>query len=639
MQAQQFWTRTYQKNIGKMIGVCYRYVGDRSVAEDLAHEAFLKAIEKSEQYHNFGRFEAWLMRINLNTTLDYLRRQPHFQSVDNMELCDDGTETEEEALPAADFTEQEILEAVCSLPDKHRAVFNLYVFEKQKHTQIAETLQIGVRSSKRYLSEARTQLQIKLTNIHKRKKSLLMVLLPFIPHKAHAIDRLCRSKLQHLAVAPTHTSPLAGVNWVAAPKPSVWMTLSAAKVPAVATATAGIAAAAVSGTLIVMQPAAPTEQHNPLSTNKMHDSIGMVVDMGMDTTIVKTMCTSSLPQRQQTPTTKTPATKIIPNHPAKTTAPVVPPLSETPCPCEEGAATSSQTQSDLDDIMRSDYGTVVYVTSQVASKRALEPFTSLTVSSHIDVIIARGDESTAYIAADSNVMDYVRTEVVDVIDKETFEVVGRNLTVSLKRGYPETNFPISVTIYTPHLKEVTLQDLGNVTAYEINEDSFTVTNHGTGSFKCTCLVAKKELVLENNGAGTIDVQYLCYNTLTIKNKSAGSITATETMTKGKTSKVDVQNLGVGRISLKALDVNILTLKNRGAGEISVRGSAGNLIVENEGVGNTKAGSLIAHTAFITQKGGGNTSVYVPKTGTVYILDGTNPSNVKISGGSKVTTKK
>ena len=269
----------------------------------------------------------------------------------------------------------------------------------------------------------------------------------------------------------------------------------------------------------------------------------------------------------------------------------------------------------------------------------MDPFTSLTSSSLIDVTIVQGDESVAYITADANVIDYVLTEVVDVIDPKSFEVVGKNLLVSLKRGYPETNSPISVTIYTPHLKEVTLKGPGNVTAREINEDSFTVTNHGTGNFKCTCLVAKKELVLENNGAGTIDVQYLCYNTLTIKNKSAGSITATETMTKGKTSKVDVQNLGVGRISLKALDVNILTLKNRGAGEISVRGSAGNLIVENEGVGNTKAGSLIAHTAFITQKGGGNTSVYVPKTGTVYILDGTNPSNVKISGGSKVTTKK
>jgi len=622
MQAQQFWTRIYQKNIGKMIGVCYRYVGDRSVAEDLAHEAFLKAIEKSDQYHNFGRFEAWLMRINLNTTLDYLRKQPHFQSVEEVEICDNGTETEEEALPAADFTEQEILEAVCSLPEKQRTVFNLYVFEKQKHTQIAETLQIGVRSSKRYLSEARAQLQARLTNIHKRKKSLLMVLVPFIPHKAHAIDRLCRTKLQHLSVAPAQSSPLAGFNWVAAPKPSTWMVLSAAKVPAVATATAGIAAVAVSGTLIVMQPAAPTEQHNTLSTNEMRDMIGMVADtaalVGDTVPDVETMCTSSLPQ------------------PAKKTSAPVPPLSETetPCPCQE----TTQNQSYLYNIKRISNNNV-YETAQVAYKRKLEPFTSLTSSSIIDVTIARGKESVAYITADSNVIDYVLTEVVDVIDPKSFEVVGRDLIVSLKPRAPKTDSPISVTIYTPHLKEVTLQGLGNVTAYEINEDSFTVTNHGTGSFKCTCLVAKKELVLENNGTGSIDVQYLCYNTLTITNKSAGSITATETMTKGKTSKVDVQNLGVGRISLKALDVNILTLKNRGAGEISVRGSAGNLIVENEGVGNTKAGGLKAHTAFITQKGGGNTSVYVPKTGTVYLLDGTNPSNVKISGGSKVTTKK
>lgn len=626
MQAQQFWTRTYQKNIGKMIGVCYRYVGDRSVAEDLAHEAFLKAIEKSDQYHNFGRFEAWLMRINLNTTLDYLRKQPYFQSVEEVEICDDGTETEEEALPAADFTEQEILEAVCSLPEKQRTVFNLYVFEKQKHTQIAETLQIGVRSSKRYLSEARAQLQARLTNIHKRKKSLLMVLVPFIPHKAHAIDRLCRTKLQHLSVAPVQSSPLAGVNWGTVPKPSAWMALSAAKVPAIATATTGIAIATVSGTLIVLQPSAPTEQQNPLSTNEMRDTIGMVMDTAalvVDTVpdVVETMCTSSLHQPLQT-------------HPTTKPAPV-PPLSETEthCPCQ-GTADSARNQSAPDIINRDNY-TVVYENARVASKRMLEPFTSLTVSSHIDVIIARGDESTAYIAADSNVIDYVRTEVVDVIDRESFEVVGRDLIVSLKPRAPKTDSPISVTIYTPHLKEVTLQGLGNVTAREIVEDSFTVTNQGTGSFKCTCLVAKKNLVLENNDTGSIDVRYVCYDTLTIKNKGTGSIKATEKMVKGKTSRVNVQNLSVGNISLKVLDVTILTIKNRDTGAISVRGRADNLIVENEGEGNIKASGLTASTAYITQKGVGKTDVYVPKTGTVYLLDGTCGCNVKITGGADV----
>ncbi|MBR3578149.1 MAG: sigma-70 family RNA polymerase sigma factor [Bacteroidales bacterium] len=620
MQAQDFWTRTYQKNIGKMIGVCYRYVGDRTVAEDLAHEAFLKAIEKSEQYHNFGSFEAWLMRINLNNTLDYLRKQPHFQSVDDMNICDDGLETEEEPLPAADFTEQEILEAICALPDKQRAVFNLYVFEKQKHSQIAETLKIGERSSKRYLSEARTQLQAMLTNTHKRKKSLLMILLPFIPHKAHAIDRLCRTKLQHLSVAPAQSSPLAGVNWGTVPKPSAWMAISAAKVPAIATATAGIAAVAVSGTLIVLQPAAPTEQHNPLSTNEIHDSIGMVVDTvetAVDTTMAETAHA-------------TVETENIPDHPTKKT----PPLSETPCPSEENIPS----QSSLDAIDFNNFQ-ILDNSGRVSQKRALEPFTSLTVSSHIDVIIARGDESTAYIAADSNVIDYVLTKFVEVIDPKTFEVLGRELTVSLKRGAPKTDSPISVTIYTPHLKEVTLKEMSSVTAREINEDTFTVINQSSGRFKCDCLVAKKELVLENNGAGTIDVQYLCYNTLTIINKGAGSITATETMVKSKTTRMNVQNLSVGYISLAVLEVCVLDLKNRGWGSISVQGRAENLIVENGCVGNIKADGLIAHSAYITHKGTGSTNVHVPKDGIVYLLDGTRLSDVKITGGGKVVTKK
>lgn len=619
MQAQDFWTRTYQKNIGKMIGVCYRYVGDRTVAEDLAHEAFLKAIEKSEQYHNFGSFEAWLMRINLNNTLDYLRKQPHFQSVDDMNICDEGLETEEEPLPAADFTEQEILEAICALPDKQRAVFNLYVFEKQKHSQIAETLKIGERSSKRYLSEARTQLQAMLTNTHKRKKSLLMILLPFIPHKAHAIDRLCRTKLQHLSVAPVQSSPLAGVNWGTVPKPSAWMAISAAKVPAIATATAGIAAVAVSGTLIVLQPAAPTEQHNPLSSNEMHDSIGVVdtVETAVDTTLVETAHA-------------TVETGNTPDHPAKKT----PPLSETPCPSEENIPS----QSSLDAIDFNNFQ-ILDNSGRVSQKRTLDPFTSLTCSSLIDVTIVQGDESTAYIAADSNVMDYVRTEFVDVIDPESFEVVDRELTVSLKPDFRKTDSPISVTIYTPHLKEVTLKEMSSVTAREINEDTFTVINQSSGRFKCDCLVAKKELVLENNGAGTIDVQYLCYNTLTIINKGAGSITATETMVKSKTTRMNVQNLSVGYISLAVLEVCVLDLKNRGWGSISVQGRAENLIVENGCVGNIKADGLIAHSAYITHKGTGSTNVHVPKDGIVYLLDGTRLSDVKITGGGKVVTKK
>ena len=173
MQAKQFWTKAYQRNIGKMVGMCCRYVGDRAVAEDLAHEAFLKAIEKSGSYRHLGSFDGWLMRINLNTTLDYLRRQPMFVSfaetddveTQNFASLQTDSDTDNSRITPSDLSESEILDAICALPDKQRTVFNLYVFENQSHAKIAEALKIGVRSSKRYLSEARTQLQNTLNNL------------------------------------------------------------------------------------------------------------------------------------------------------------------------------------------------------------------------------------------------------------------------------------------------------------------------------------------------------------------------------------------------------------------------------------------------------------------------------------------
>ena len=267
MQAKQFWTKAYQRNIAKMVGMCCRYVGDRAVAEDLAHEAFLKAIEKSGTYRRLGSFDGWLMRINLNTTMDYLRRQPQFLSMDDdtvgtrfiasesdvVETCHGASlqdEPDETCISESDLTESEILSAICALPDKQRTVFNLYVFENQSHAKIAETLQIGVRSSKRYLSEARAQLQIALNNLVRHKKSGLMIMLPFLPWKSHAIDRLCRAKLKHLALSPATPSPLSAVNWTAAPKPGVWMAVTAVKAPAIAT---GVVATAVTGSVVAWQ--------------------------------------------------------------------------------------------------------------------------------------------------------------------------------------------------------------------------------------------------------------------------------------------------------------------------------------------------------------------------------------------------
>ena len=343
MQAKQFWTKAYQRNIAKMVGMCCRYVGDRAVAEDLAHEAFLKAIEKSGTYRRLGSFDGWLMRINLNTTMDYLRRQPQFLSMDEVvetfhetslrnETDSVVAEAQDLAPQVNDLTESEILDAICALPDKQRTVFNLYVFENQSHAKIAESLQIGVRSSKRYLSEARAQLQIALNNLVRHKKSGLMILLPFLPWKSHAIDRLCRAKLKHLALSPAAPSPLSAVNWTAAPKPGVWMAVTAAKAPAITTGI--VATAAVTGSVVAWQaqpvPSQPTPQETAVTTCVTTDSATVdadtaVVIVNADSAVIETHGRASL----QTKINEHPTIEKDPEQQVKGTESSVSPLPAT----------------------------------------------------------------------------------------------------------------------------------------------------------------------------------------------------------------------------------------------------------------------------------------------------------------------
>ena len=310
MQAQQFWTKAYQRNIGKMIGMNFRYVGDRALAEDLAHDAFLKAIEKSESYRHLGSFEGWLMRLNLNNTLDWLRRQPKFMSIEDLsvmvELQYPDVETQNFASPQdEDFTEEEILSAICALPEKQRTVFNLYVFEKQKHTKIAETLQIGVRSSKRYLAEARVRLQQLLKNKQQHKKSGIMILLSLISLRGHAIDRLCRTKLKHFAMAPSGSSPLTAFQWAAAPKPSAWLAISASQGSVAAGVTGVGVAAAVAGSVAIWQTQ-PTETTPSNTSTQTTTSQSVIVSDSTDTTVVETQNFASLPITQNSaPITET----------------------------------------------------------------------------------------------------------------------------------------------------------------------------------------------------------------------------------------------------------------------------------------------------------------------------------------------
>lgn len=161
MTKEEFWSKQYKSHIGKMVGVCYRYVGDWQVAEDLAQDAFLKAMEKGSTYHGWGSFEGWLKKIAVNETLMYLRSQPEMVEMGDVITVENSLPEEPLEMDPA-FSQEELLDAISKLPAKQRAVFNLYAVDQYSHKQIAKALDISEVNSKVLLNRARGALQARL---------------------------------------------------------------------------------------------------------------------------------------------------------------------------------------------------------------------------------------------------------------------------------------------------------------------------------------------------------------------------------------------------------------------------------------------------------------------------------------------
>ncbi len=173
------WDTIYKNNASKLIGVCRRYVKDNQLAEDLMHNAFMTAMSKGDTYSGKGLFEGWLRRIAVNTALMYLRKNKNAIISEN-ELVENYSETVQEeecseetqrnTIDEANFSKEDLLEVIDQLPEHHKTVFNLYVIDGYKHTQIGQMLNISAGTSKSHLARARKKIQQLLFGKAKNKK-------------------------------------------------------------------------------------------------------------------------------------------------------------------------------------------------------------------------------------------------------------------------------------------------------------------------------------------------------------------------------------------------------------------------------------------------------------------------------------
>jgi RNA polymerase sigma-70 factor, ECF subfamily len=167
--------RRYERPIFSLI---YRMVRDRELAEDLAQETFVKALNAVESYRPEFKFSSWIFKIANNVAIDHLRRRelstlsldgsPHAATPEAIQATalqlGDKQETALEELEARELG-GEIEQAIGRLRPEYRACILMRHVEGRPYEEIATMLDLPLGTVKTYIHRARNELRQYLAHL------------------------------------------------------------------------------------------------------------------------------------------------------------------------------------------------------------------------------------------------------------------------------------------------------------------------------------------------------------------------------------------------------------------------------------------------------------------------------------------
>jgi RNA polymerase sigma-70 factor (ECF subfamily) len=144
----------------QMFNVCLRYAKNRSQAEDIFQDSFIKVFENLPKLSNKKQFPGWIKRVFVNTAIDNIRLNNKYESNEHLHVIEHFSDVDPSILD--DMAHEDILALVQELPPRAKIVFNLFVIEGYSHKEIADELGINVGTSKSHLFDAKNILKSKL---------------------------------------------------------------------------------------------------------------------------------------------------------------------------------------------------------------------------------------------------------------------------------------------------------------------------------------------------------------------------------------------------------------------------------------------------------------------------------------------
>ena len=152
-----------------VINFCYKMLGNREDAEDIAQETFLRAFAAIGRFQPRARFSTWLLTIAKNLTLNLIRNERRrIQGIDEIGSSDETGPIVEHApsgnpgpdgIALQNERARYVRGALKELSDTHRTIIVLRDFEGMTYEEIAGVMGCRKGTVKSRLSRAREQLK------------------------------------------------------------------------------------------------------------------------------------------------------------------------------------------------------------------------------------------------------------------------------------------------------------------------------------------------------------------------------------------------------------------------------------------------------------------------------------------------
>lgn len=142
----------FERYQGPILNYVHRMVGDRSIAEDLTQDAFIKAYRALGNTRPDLNFKAWLYRIATNTAISHLRRQKVIRFIPFMTGFDPPSS---ESVEGAATRRYDVEQTLHKIPQHYAAALLLRHYQGLSMAETAAVLEITETACKLRLFRAR----------------------------------------------------------------------------------------------------------------------------------------------------------------------------------------------------------------------------------------------------------------------------------------------------------------------------------------------------------------------------------------------------------------------------------------------------------------------------------------------------